>query len=75
MRYIDMQEVELELPANRQAQVTAAWIYVNEKMDQKEAEIRAKGVIENWTVAKVTAKVAAARIKARKAAITAKNSM
>lgn len=75
MRYIDMGEVELELPANREAQVAAAWIYVNDKMDQKEATIRAEGARKNWSDVEISSKVAAGRVSARKAAITAKNNM
>lgn len=75
MRYIDLEEVELELPTNRQAQVDAAWVYVNNKMDQKEAQIRAKAAKDNLSVAEITLLVEAGRVKARKAAITAKNTL
>ena len=75
MRYIDMDEVENDLPGNRQVQVDAAWVYVNRKMDEKEVEIRAEGVRKSWTAEEVTSKVEAGRVKARKVAITAKNTL
>jgi uncharacterized protein (TIGR02646 family) len=75
MRYIDMDEVENDLPGNRQAQVDAAWVYVNRKMDEKKAAIRAEGVRKNWTDAEVRSKVETGRVTARKAAITAKNTL
>ncbi|EON89902.1 hypothetical protein [Plesiomonas shigelloides] len=75
MRYIDLDEVEADLPGNRQEQVDAAWVYVNRKMDESEAKVRAEGARNNWSEAEITGKVELARISARKAAISAKNNL
>lgn len=75
MRYIDLDEVEIDLPGNRQEQVDAAWVYVNRKMDESEAKVRVEGAKKNWPGAEITEKVNRARISARKAAISAKNNL
>ncbi|WP_371194079.1 hypothetical protein [Glaciecola sp. SC05] len=75
MRYIDMDEIENDLPGNRQAQVDAAWVYVNRKMDEREAAIRTEGARKNLSDAEITLKVEVGRVAARKAAITAKNTL
>lgn len=75
MRYIDMDEVDLELPADWTEKVDDAWVYVNAKIADAEATTLAKAAREGWSAEMQTEQIEIAKTKARKTAISAKSSV
>lgn len=75
MRYIDMEEVDLDLPDNWEDTVEQAWDYVNGKVDDAEAATIAKANEEGWTPEQQAEKVEVAKAKARKKAISARSNI
>lgn len=75
MRYIDMDEVDLELPDDWGNTVEQAWEYVDRKVDEAEAATIAKAAEEDWTAVEQSEKVEVAKAKARKKALNAKSNV
>jgi len=75
MRYIDIDEVDLDLPDNWDDTVEQAWEYVNGKVEEAEAATIVKAGEEGWTPEQQTEKIAVAKDKARKKAIGAKSNV
>jgi len=73
MRYIDIDEVELDLPDDWDKIVTNAWKYVDSKVAEAEAATRQKGVQESWDPEKLDSEIATAKDSTRKTAIGKKS--
>lgn len=73
MRYIDIDEVELELPDDWGDKVASAWTYVNRKVAEAEVATRAKGVQDGWDAQRLDTELLNATSTARKTAIASKN--
>jgi uncharacterized protein (TIGR02646 family) len=75
MRYIDIDEVDFDLPDDWEDTVERAWEYVNRKIDEAQERTIAKAQQENWDAARQGEEVETAKSKARKKAISAKSTV
>lgn len=75
MRYIDMDEVELDLPGDWENTVEQAWTYVNSKIEAAEEATNAKAEKEGWDAGTRAEQIAIEKAKARKKAISAKSNV
>lgn len=75
MRFIDQQEIELDLPANWNETVQAAWVHVDNKVEQAGQCIIDKAADEGWEGEVLAQKIIDAKVTARKKAITYKGSV
>ena len=75
MRFIDQEEIELDLPGNWEQTVDTAWAYVNRKINEAEQAINNQAVVKGWEGEILQQKIDAAKTKARKAAFTYKSTV
>ncbi|PMM08720.1 hypothetical protein BCT62_15105 [Vibrio splendidus] len=75
MRYIDMDDVELDLPDDWEETVRQAWLYVNNKINAAELATNTKADEKGWDEQKRAEQVEIEKVKARKKAISAKSSI
>ncbi|MFL7866374.1 HNH endonuclease family protein [Vibrio cincinnatiensis] len=75
MRYIDIDEVDLDLPDDWDEVVEGAWEYVNGKIDAAEIATNAKADEKGWDAQKRAEQIEIEKVKARKKAIAAKSNV
>ncbi|BCK13621.1 TPA: hypothetical protein RSW75_000960 [Vibrio cholerae] len=75
MRYIDIDDVELDLPDGWEDTVRQAWEYVNSKIDAAEAITNAEADKKGWDAQKRAEQIEIEKAKARKKAIAAKSNV
>ena len=72
MRFIDQDEIEVDLPDDWAKKVQAAWSYVNEKVAEAEQAINDTAGENGWDEDELQQRIDVAKSKARKAAISSK---